>query len=317
MMRLSLFGLRMHQRQSRFKSIFWSIISIIILTSVVYLFIFSPIFQITKIQIQDQNSQPDLQIENIVKNIISQKKFFILPQNNYFLLPKQDIEQKINDLVVPMKSINIKRKIFHTLEIYLEKRKEEIIVVFQQYKQPEPLIPIKQAEEVADKDREEEILATDYEFQPEEIELIQEAYYLTDNSGYILEKLKPTDLELKNDLLYFYMEKVIDENQDGEFFDPQIGEYLIDENVFSKIVSTPHQIRTKTGLAVQNINFKLYEPNTLAINTIRGVKLYFDLGDDIKSQVEALKIVLDERIKDKIKEIEYVDLRLTPRVHYK
>ena len=59
------------------------------------------------------------------------------------------------------------------------------------------------------------------------------------------------------------------------------------------------------------------EDNDLKINTNEGWYILFDKSRDIRSQLDSLRLILTEKIKEDRKNLEYIDLRIENRVYYK
>jgi len=72
----------------------------------------------------------------------------------------------------------------------------------------------------------------------------------------------------------------------------------------------------KIGLKVSSFDIESYPAEKLRVVTSESWYILFDLKRDIKSQLLALKVALDEKIKNRMS-LQYIDLRIENRIYYK
>lgn len=74
----------------------------------------------------------------------------------------------------------------------------------------------------------------------------------------------------------------------------------------------------KQGLTEKKaVDFEIISPEDLRATTVQGWQIYFNPAYSAGSQLDALKMVLEEEIKQDVETLEYIDLRIQGRVYYK
>jgi len=82
-----------------------------------------------------------------------------------------------------------------------------------------------------------------------------------------------------------------------------------------KIINFILEAKEKTPISMSNFDFISIED--VKGTTSLGWQVYFNPAHSINSQINTLKAVLDEQIKEDYKSLEYIDLRIEGRVYYK
>jgi len=101
---------------------------ILILIFTIYLIFYSPAFAITNIKVEkkvDNNLINIQEIEKKVELLSKEKKFFILPQKNLFLLDIKDLIKNLSD-DPRVEKVEIEKKGAHTLIIKIKETKPEV-----------------------------------------------------------------------------------------------------------------------------------------------------------------------------------------------
>jgi len=95
---------------------------------------------------------------------------------------------------------------------------------------------------------------------------------------------------------------------------------LYDRVLDSELINTILEIRdyllNETDLKVANFDIDTYPTEKLRVVTNESWYILFGLKQEIKKQLLALKVVLDEKIQDRSL-LQYIDLRIENRVYYK
>jgi len=99
--------------------------------------------------------------------------------------------------------------------------------------------------------------------------------------------------------------------------DYKIGEKIFEEKIMNFIGETKEFLFSEVNLKVLDFDILSFPPDDLKIITNEGWYILFNLQKRAGDQLSALKAVLDEKIKDTRKDLEYVDLRIENRVYYK
>lgn len=73
----------------------------------------------------------------------------------------------------------------------------------------------------------------------------------------------------------------------------------------------------KYNLNISKIKVEIADDNKLIIEESRGFTIYFNMTKDVDEQISYLNVVIKEEIKEKLSQIQYIDLRFIPKVFYK
>jgi len=109
------------------KGNFFCLLIISILAGLIYLFFYSPIFNITKIEITGlQNIPRDVLEEKIIKWQLSQRRFLIFKQDNLFLFSKSWLRKNIENKYA-LDELKVSKKLFHTLKVNVKEKLPKLI----------------------------------------------------------------------------------------------------------------------------------------------------------------------------------------------
>jgi len=145
------------------------------------------------------------------------------------------------------------------------------------------------------------------------------------------EKIKQENVEIEQTKECFYIDKegVIFEEapqtsgsliiliKDYSRRDYKIGEKIFKENIINFIAEVKEFLASETNIKVIDFDNLSFPPDNLKVITSEGWYILFNLQKEARNQLLALKAVLDEKIKDKRSELQYIDLRIENRVYYK
>ncbi|MBU1036927.1 FtsQ-type POTRA domain-containing protein [Patescibacteria group bacterium] len=99
-----------------------------VIVYLVYFFYFSDNFRINNINLQGNINLASEEIEEMIKNSLAKRNFFIFPENNYFLLNKKLIRKDFQERY-PLADLTISKKIPHTINIDITERVGQLIWV--------------------------------------------------------------------------------------------------------------------------------------------------------------------------------------------
>ena len=125
-----------------------------------------------------------------------------------------------------------------------------------------------------------------------------------DKNGIVFEKAPDTSGGLI-DLIKDYSQK--------EF---KIGDEVLNKDLIDNILIIKNELFQKIGLKVASFDIDSYPVEELRVVTNESWYILFSLNRDIKSQLLALEVALDEKIQNR-SSLQYVDLRIENRIYYK
>lgn len=131
-----------------------------------------------------------------------------------------------------------------------------------------------------------------------------ECYYI-DREGVIFEKAPQTSGSL---IL------VIKDNSGGEV---ELGNNVIKKEFMAELIDLRVYLTDNLGLKALDFIIESDVSEDLRINTNEGWYILFDKARDLQNQLKALELVLEEKIKEGRRNLEYIDLRIENRVYYK
>lgn len=132
----------------------------------------------------------------------------------------------------------------------------------------------------------------------------KECYYI-DEDGVIFEEAPQTSGTL---IL------VIRDNSEGE---AEMGKSIVEKKFMAELIDLRSYLSSQLNLKVLDFTIESDDSGDLKINTNEGWYILFNRARDLKVQTEALKLVLEEKIKEGRKGLEYIDLRIENRAYYK
>lgn len=97
----------------------------------------------------------------------------------------------------------------------------------------------------------------------------------------------------------------------------EMGRNAIDKEFMTELINLREELLNQLGLKVIDFIIETDVLKDLRVDTNEGWYILFDGSQDFKNQLQTLKLVLEEKIKEGRKNLEYVDLRIGNRVYYK
>lgn len=132
----------------------------------------------------------------------------------------------------------------------------------------------------------------------------KECYYI-DEDGVIFEEAPQTSGTL---IL------VIKDNSEGE---AEMGKSIVEEKFMAELIDLRSYLSSQLNLKVLDFTIESDDSGDFKINTNEEWYILLDRSRDLKNQLEALRLVLEEKIKEGRQKLEYIDLRIENRVYYK
>jgi len=280
-------------KKSPLKRIIFTGLFFCLLAGLIYFFIWSPVIWIEKIDVRP--SSPIISIKEIVQNNLEGKIWQFVPQKSIILVPLNKIKEDILDSSPEIKEVSIRKKIPQfrprqaaSLEIIIEERKS--IGLWCQIEEP------KIAEQLS-----EELLETEEATSTESAiseSVIKQCFYL-DKEGIIFRESPLISGSFVLNIFSSKKESVL------------LGEEVVSPEMIDFI------LKTAQGLSLKIDSFEIVSPEDLRVKTSQGWQIYFNPTYSADWQINALEMILEEEIKEKINSLEYIDLRIEGRVYYK
>lgn len=96
----------------------------------------------------------------------------------------------------------------------------------------------------------------------------------------------------------------------------ELGDKISEKSFVDTILEINKNLFSEIGLKILSFNISSYPIEELKAITNEGWYILFNLKKDIKNQLLALKVALNEKIKNR-SDLQYVDLRIENRIYYK
>lgn len=237
----------------------------IIVFFLIWFFLLSSIFTINNIEINGLNNvESDSIVRQLSNELINEKIYWLIPNNNILLFSKDKLDQKIK-IKFNFEKIEIKKRLFHTISINITARQESIIW------------------QEADK------------------------YYAIDLVGNIINEISVLNSSSSLPIIY---------NQSDEKISNRHAP--IEEAQLNFVINIYNEFKGKNHGDIQIDKFSIdNEPSTIKMISKNGLTLYFNSDNDLNSQITKLDILIKEKIKNKIIDITYIDLRHGEIINYK
>lgn len=265
------------------------------LGGLVYLAAISPVFKIKEIAVSGNKILETGQIQAVVQNYLSAKIFKIIPQDRLLILASGNLKNKILANFPEIESVQIIKIPPAKLELTIKERKTA--AVWCQTKiipspTPETSKPAVSAPTSSPVIKEKNVL-------PE-----SEKCFFMDEGGIIYREAP----EMSGSFLPIFY------NQSSQVYN------LKDQVSASSTIGFALLAKKELRQAeIDLIGFLIKEkgsPDLVAL-TDEGWLIYFDSSRSAVRQINVLESLLNEEIKEKRENLEYVDLRIANRVYYK
>jgi len=252
---------KIKRKRKIFKSIAFFVVTAAVLYGLVYLANLSK-FRIKSVEPQSDNKILNEEIKKGVLNIISGKYFKILPKDNVFLLPKDEIEAYLMKEFPRIKSATVEIELPDNLLVKFEERKQEALLCYG-----------------------------------------KECGFL-DDSGFVFEKAP-----------YFsgdaYIKFIDEQSGDASL---AIGKNIIEASKFQKIMEFIN-LASKEKIVINKVLIK--SEGLFHLITKEGWAILISDKNEPALTMDNLLLVLNEKIKDRRRTLDYIDLRFGNKVYFK
>jgi cell division septal protein FtsQ len=289
---------------------------VLIALGVIYFLFFSPFFQIKTIQVRGQEKINLDQVSEIVRRVFSKKRWSFLPQNNYFLLSRGLVNEKLREeieKVVGLENYQAHLVFPDQLNIELE--------------ESQPLAVLNARDDYYFLDKEGRVIQylKEDEVGDELLVVEQNRFLLRVPEPVIAPGAVQSLASIKNDLQAIGVEIVNFQTPVVECPEiiPEEPQESDEEN------ENANQNENDNANKNQNLNKNINEAadqcdpreelqkiSEIQVVTEAGYLIYFETRHDIQNQVWKLKEVLEGKFKSGTGGLKYIDLRYENRVYY-
>ncbi len=266
------------KKRKSFKLILFGGLFFCLLGGAVYFAVWSDFFWIEEVEFVDSPSGKE-KISLIVQKNLEEKIWRVIPQKSIVLIPVNKIRNNILNSFPEIKEVVIQKKPPNILEIKIEKR--EMIGIWCQIKELE-------------QKKEETATSTESILDKE----IDKCFHI-DKEGVIF---KESPLIKGSLILNIYGYKNRPAELRDDIASPEIMDFILS---------------VRDGLPLKSNDFEIVSIEDLRTKMPAGWQIYFNPSYSVNSQLNALKMILEEEIKKNIDSLEYIDLRIEGRVYYK
>ena len=282
----------------------------------VYFFLLSDNFFIKAINISGNENIPKNDLQKIVRARLEQKRWLIFPGKNILLFDKQDLISDIEDKYI-IENIKIKKKLPFTLSIELEEKLARVVL---RAKTPISITQSNEEEEENTEDKQGTIAGEHVshniedgeeqnEKREEEIKYSEDYYYL-DVNGIVVSSA----MDHQNDLLKFPVIEI----QTSDQTKINSGDIILSREKIEFVFEAYEAIHSsRENVSVAYVVLDLDVSNEMTFVTKEGWQGLLSTQVSLETQIKKLELALQEKIKDKRHELQYVDLRIKDRVYFK
>lgn len=286
----------------------------VIFGSATYILFFSPLLKINEVTVEcslPSNAKCAIlkdskEIKGPIEDIIKGKYFWFIERNNFLFLRKKDIQAVILNKNPKIESLTIQKNFLDNIvKIGFAPRKPSAIfckvsylnsktdVDAEFFPAEEPDVISKKSEN-GPKEREEEILPK------------SENCFYVDKKGVVFERAPNAIGSL---ILVIKQEGLGEVELGGEIIEPKLLDFF--QNL-------QNDFKIRAGISFFELNIVSDSIFTyIKGKTSEGWEIYVMPGDDTENLVEILNAVFTQEIRDKRRNLQYVDLRLKNKIYYK
>lgn len=92
--------------------------------ALVYLFLFSPYLFLTRVEVVTEGEVTAGEVHSVTGPLMEERRFWVFPAKNFFLLPRKKIEQTLFVLSPVIESVGFEKKFPHTLTLRVGQREQ-------------------------------------------------------------------------------------------------------------------------------------------------------------------------------------------------
>jgi len=290
-------------------------LGLLVLTALgwLYLFYFSPYFNINQVKVTGLIEIPRDDIISIYNDYASQNKLYVFKRQNIFIFKANQLENKICDKY-SLDEIKIKKEYPNKLLISITEKTSSFIWSEAGYR----FLVDKSGQMIKEYSEKYENLNLPYVIGPYDLEIKRIRQERAAEAARIA-KLK--EEELADEIDPVAEEDTVDEEK--TFEEPQfnkeyaVGQKIITANNAQFIISAYESL-----IEIEQPSFSHFElPSTKEgrLNVVfkNNLKIYLNMRNNIDAQIKTLKHLITNTLKEQLDYIQYIDLRFGEQVNYK
>lgn len=251
----------------------------------IYFLFFSPFFKIDQIIIfKEKKEISDPKILNRILKIINNSKFnkfYIFSQKNIFVFNSKKIQKILIQEFPQIEKLEIKKKFPKKIIINISQRKPKFLICETKKEKNSQNLNLKQNK--------------------------NQKCFFADNKGFVF--LRPIKTE-------GFLLPIITTD-----LNIAIGKQIFDNNIINFLTTIKEKISSVVSAYLDIKEFQILKDNLITQDVVaktnEGWDIYFDLLGKPKEELDNLKKVLNFKIKDMQKNLEYIDLRFGNKIFYK
>lgn len=257
-----------------------------------------PFFQVTSISIQGLHKIKESELRDTISGILSYKKFYLLPQNNFFLVDIDEMHTILTQKYA-VQNLMITKQFPHTLSISLEEKLSTIIYDNgAQYSLVDANGKISEILRIVDDN---------------EWRVIRKTVTSTNESGVSVN----TDMIVSRVHTPNYKNLVKEIGEYPLIYDTRQktigkGEQILDETTVKQVIDW-YELLKKTDVPVSYFQID-QEVGDVTIRTAEGWYIKAKLNDKISEQFQVLEFLLKEKVERA--KIQYIDVRFPGRAFW-
>jgi len=297
-----------------------------------YFLLFHSYFDIKKVTVVDPGGARNRQVENIVKQVLTERVFFVFKRGNMHLASKGEMEKRIR-AIVSLENIKIRKQWPATLYIVAQRRVPELLMMkvpanYSEIKdialglEGEDLLgllesPLSELSDESDEEEDEGLPLADTEGKSDSLPGNDSAirkteksheYFYVDTLGITIER----KVDVRVDELSEYPLVVWQTDKEVG-----VGKKALDEDVVAKILELEKRLLPEVNAPAERFLLSDALIKEIHVETKEGWRILLDSNADISKQLQYLSLILQEKVKEGRADLEYVDLRIDGRVYYK
>lgn len=282
---------RAKKKKQSIKRKIGGIFFVCLMAGTAYFLFGSSILQIKKIKIVAPDFISKEAIQKIIQNNLDQNFFWLFPKKNIIFFSTNNVVADILNFSPEIESVSVNKKALNLLEVNITSRQNVGVWCKTAKHQIE-----------ADEDIIDNATTSDKLFKQEEITV--ERCFNIDKNGVIF---KESPLISSNLILLIY---------DSTYQSTsEIKSNVASPETIQFILTSKQWLANDLNIKIDN--FEIISETDLKAKTSEGWQIYFSSLNSVESQLNSLKTVLTELIKNDRLSLEYVDLRIDGRVYYK
>lgn len=295
-----------------------------------YFLFFSSYFDIQNFEISKTKNISQEEIKKIALDQFKQKRFFFFNQKNLFVFNKKTFQNNLNQKY-NLSKLKIHKEFKNplwipTIKIDLEEKISTLIWVTQDdkcYFLDETGMAL---EEIDFKKQENDEIIKQEKQKNCELKILVEKFkkfpiiYNETDEKIEIKKIVASK-KLIQSILFFYKEVPLKTKIEIAYFKiPILKKLDLIKEETEKQTEKNKKVISQSIISKNNLEeeYKKLEKTEIRIVAKKGFEIYFDVFfSDLNQQINNLRKILDQEIKDKISSLEYIDLRFGNRIYYK